>query len=287
MKPPPFEYFAPRTLSEAVFLLGQSENARVLAGGQSLMAMLNMRYVFPDRIIDLNTIPELDYIRQDGGDIVIGAMTRQRTLMTSDLVASHLPLIPKALRYVGHIQTRNRGTLGGSLCQLDPSAELPATAMACDAMLEATGPNGTRSIPFSEFPVMYMTPALEADEILTSVRFKAWNGNVVTGFREFSRRHGDFAIGGAAVALGLSHADKIERASVTLFGIADAPVRAVQAEGLLIGQQLSRELIVEASRLCLGLATLEDNYCSAEYRSHVAAAMAEDALREAASNLFS
>ena len=156
MKPPPFEYFAPTDLTQAIDLLSGSDNARILAGGQSLMAMLNMRYVFPDRIVDLNHISELDFIREHTDAIAIGAMTRQRTLQRSPEIAVSLPLIPKALRHVGHFQTRNRGTLGGSLCQLDPSAELPAIAMAYDATVVAAGPQGHRDIPFAQFPVTYM-----------------------------------------------------------------------------------------------------------------------------------
>lgn len=169
MKPPPFEYFAPTTLAEAVHLLSESDNARLLAGGQSLMAMLNMRYVFPDRIIDLNRVAELDFIREENDEIVIGAMTRQWTLQRAPQIGARAPII---LRYVGHLQTRNRGTLGGSLCQLDPAAELPAVAMAYDAVVEAIGPNGTRSILFVEFPSMFMTSSLAPDEILTAMRLK-------------------------------------------------------------------------------------------------------------------
>lgn len=285
MKPPPFEYFAPESLSEAVDLLAGSDNARLLAGGQSLMAMLNMRYIFPDQIIDLNRVAELDYIRDDGGTLVLGAMTRQRTLQRSPLIAQCAPVFQKALRYVGHLQTRNRGTLGGSLCQLDPSAELPALARAYDATIEATGPQGTRAIPFADFPAMFMTSTLEPNEVLTSVRFEPWTGQAGSGFREFSRRHGDFAIGGAIALLRTGSDRTIERASLTLFGVAEAPVRATTAEALLVGQRPGRTLFQQASRLCLDLATLHDTYGTADYRGHVAAAMAEEALVEAATEL--
>lgn len=285
MKPPPFEYFAPTALSDAVELLSGSDNARLLAGGQSLMAMLNMRYVFPDRVIDLNRVAELDFIREDNDEIVVGAMTRQRALQRSAQISARIPVLPKALRYVGHFQTRNRGTIGGSLCQLDPSAELPAVAMAYDAMIEAVGPNGLRLIPFAEFPMMFMTSSLAADEILTAVRFKPWTGAIGTGFREFSRRHGDFAVAGA-IALLRSDANKtIRQASLTLFGIAEAPVRARDAEASLTGCRIDDELFSKASQLCIPLATLNDTYGSADYRGHVAAAMARHALVEAAADM--
>ena len=281
MKPPPFEYFAPTKLGEAVNLLSASENARVLAGGQSLMAMLNMRFVFPDRVIDLNRVPELDFIEQDVDHIAIGAMTRQRTLQRSAFIAAQMPVIPKALRYVGHFQTRNRGTIGGSLCQLDPSAELPAIAMAYDAVVEAEGPNGKRSIPMPEFASSYMTTSLALDEVLTCIRFKPWQGRTGSGFCEFSRRHGDFAVAGAIALLEAGNDNRVTRASVTLFGITETPKRAHDVEALLVGHRLTADLSEQASQLCIGHATLEDPYGSAEYRGHVAAAMAKNALEEA------
>jgi carbon-monoxide dehydrogenase medium subunit len=259
----------------------------LLAGGQSLMAMLNMRYVIPDRVIDLNRVAELDYIRDDEGEIVIGAMTRQRTLQRSAQIGEQLPVMPKALRYVGHFQTRNRGTIGGSLCQLDPSAELPAIAMAYDAVVEAVGQNGVRLIPFAEFPLMYMTSSITPDEVVTAIRFKPWQGTVGSGFCEFARRHGDFAIGGAIALLRASSDNVIQQASLTLFGIAEAPVRARDAEALLTGSRIDTALIDKACELCLPLATLADPYGSADYRAHVAAAMAQNALVEAAADIAS
>lgn len=281
MKPPVFEYFAPRTLLEAVSLLSSHDNARLLAGGQSLMAMLNMRFVFPDRVIDLNRVPELDFIDERDNAVVVGAMTRQRTLQRSEVIAAKLPVIPKALRYVGHFQTRNRGTIGGSLCQLDPAAELPAIAMAYDATLLITGPAGDRTIPFDQFPLMYMTSSLAPEEILTSISFTPWQGIVGTGFAEFSRRHGDFAIAGAIALLEGEGRDTVRRASITLFGVSEAPKRADQAEKLLKGQRLTPQLIEDAAQLCSACSTLDDTYGSARYRGHVAATMAKKALTEA------
>ena len=285
MKPPPFEYFAPTKLPEAVALLSASENARLLAGGQSLMAMLNMRYVFPDRVVDLNRVAELDFIEEEAGAVVVGAMTRQRTLQRSPAIAAKLPVVAKALRHVGHFQTRNRGTLGGSLCQLDLSAELPAVALAYEATVVAVGPAGQRSIPFEQFPVTFMTSSLAPDEILTAVRFTPWGGKVGTGFSEFSRRHGDFAIAGAIAVLAGETGGPIRRASLTLFGIGEAPKRARDAEAVLAGRRVTPDLIEEVAALCVAHATLEDPYGSAEYRGHVAAAMAKSALSEASAEL--
>src|SRR5579884_1842900 len=151
MKPPPFAYHDPRATHEAVALLGSLDNAKVLAGGQSLMPMLNMRYVLPDHVIDLNRIDGLSYIRESGGTVEIGGMTRQRELEFSDLIRTKLPLMQEAILQVGHRQTRNRGTIGGSLCHLDPAAELVTLGAAFDASVVATGPHGQREIAFTDF----------------------------------------------------------------------------------------------------------------------------------------
>ena len=158
MKPPPFSYHDPRTIADVIGLLGRLDNAKLLAGGQSLMPMLNMRFVLPDHVIDLNRVEGLSYIRERDGALDIGAMTRQRELEYSDIVARRCPLMHEAIRLVGHRQTRNRGTLGGSLCHLDPSAELVAVAAAHDATITVNGPNGTREIAFAAFPVAFMAP---------------------------------------------------------------------------------------------------------------------------------
>jgi len=249
------------------------------------MAMLNMRYVFPDRLVDLNRVTELDYILPGDRGVRIGAMTRQRALERSDVIKRELPLIRKALRHVGHFQTRNRGTIGGSLCQLDPSAELPALATALDAIVEAVGPNGGRTIPFHEFPQMFMTSSLAPDEILTAINLKPWAGRTGTGFHEFSRRHGDFAIGGAIALLQTDAAGRIVRASLTVFGVAERPKRVSDAEAMLVGQRPDAALIDAASNLCIAQATLNDVYATADYRGHVAAAMARTALAEACTEL--
>jgi carbon-monoxide dehydrogenase medium subunit len=285
LKPPPFEYHAPTTVDDALDLIASKDNARLLAGGQSLMAMMNMRFVIPDHLIDLNPVAELNFVRAEGDEVVIGAMTRQRELQRLAIVKDKLPLLPRALVHVGHPPTRNRGTIGGSLCQLDPSAELPAIARAYDATLEVKGRNGLRKLAFESFPAGYMTPALGADEILVSVRFTPWSGRVGYGFREFARRHGDFAIAGAAVLLRADSSGRMDRASLTVFGIAHAPIRVTKAEAMLLGERPEAALFTAAAGCALELATLEDPYGSAEYRGHVAAAMLTDALSEAAAEL--
>jgi len=226
MKPPPFSYHDPRTVADTVSLLSSLENAKLLAGGQSLMPMLNMRYVLPDNIIDINLVDGLSYIREQNGALEIGAMTRQRDMEFSDVVRERCPIMHEAIKQIGHRQTRNRGTLGGSLCHLDPSAELVTLAAALDAKVSVSGRNGSRSIDFSAFPVAYMTPAIELDELVTGATFPCWPRGHGYAFVEFARRHGDFAIVSAAVLIEEDSNGKVTRASVTLGGMGPAPVRA-------------------------------------------------------------
>src|SRR6187551_1864145 len=250
MKPPPFQYHDPKTLAEAVGLLGRLDNAKLLAGGQSLMPMLNMRFVLPDHVIDLNLVEGLSYIREAGGALEIGAMTRQRDLEFSDLVKAKCPLMHDAIMHIGHRQTRNRGTIGGSLCHLDPSAELVSVATGYDATLTVAGPSGSRELPFAEFPVAYMTPAIELNEIVVGVRFPRWASDHGYAFVEFARRHGDFAITSAAVLIEADAAGKLTRASVTIGGMGTAPVRAREVEQAITGQVPTAELFRAACESC-------------------------------------
>src|SRR5690606_33523874 len=188
MKPSPFTYHDPHTIADAISLLGSLENARALAGGQSLMAMMNMRFVQPDHLIDLNRISELAGLDVSATEIRVGAMTRQRELEFSPHIQRSLPLMQEALLNVGHRQTRNRGTLGGSLCHLDPSAELVSVAATLDAIVTVAGPEGQREIPFALFPQGFMSPALEPNELLVHVRFPLWPENHGASFVEFARR---------------------------------------------------------------------------------------------------
>ena len=285
MKPPPFRYYDPRTVADAIGLLGKLENAKVLAGGQSLMPMLNMRYVLPDHVIDLNRVEGLSYIREAGGAIEIGAMTRQRELEFSDLIHARLPLMQEAIFQIGHRQTRNRGTIGGSLAHLDPAAELVTLGAAFDATVVVTGPNGAREIAFADYPVAYMKPAIEPNEILTAVRFTPWSAGHGFAFVEFSRRHGDFAITSAAALLTADGAGKITRASVTIGGAAATPVRAHEVEKALVGQTPTPELMREACESCRAIEAIEDIHAPASYRQHLAAVLSRRALEKAVTRI--
>jgi carbon-monoxide dehydrogenase medium subunit len=278
MKPPPFRYYDPRTVADAVGLLGSLENAKLLAGGQSLMPMLNMRYVLPDHIIDLNKIEALSYLRESNGALEVGAMTRQRDLEFSDVVKARFPLIHEAILNVGHRQTRNRGTVGGSLCHLDPSAELVTMAAAHDATVTVAGPGGTRDIPFADFPVAFMTPALEPNELLTTVKFPRWPAGHGYGFVEFARRHGDFAIASAAALLEMDSSGKIKRASLTLGGVAVGPVRMKNVEKALAGQTPSEDLFRQLCEECRKVDAIDDVHAPGSYRQHLATVMSRRAL---------
>ena len=281
MKPPPFQYHDPKTVAEAVGLLGRLENAKLLAGGQSLMPMLNMRFVLPDHVIDINRVEGLSYIRESGGTLEIGAMTRQRDVEYSDLVKTKCPLLHQAIMHIGHRQTRNRGTVGGSLCHLDPAAELVSVAMAMDATVAIAGPNGAREIKFADFPAGYLTPSIELNEIVTAVRIPLWPAGHKSAFVEFSRRHGDFAIVSAAALLEIS-GGKMVRASVTVGGVVVAPVRAREVEQAITGQAPSSELFRKACESCRAIEAMSDIHASADYRQHLAAVLSRRALEKAA-----
>ena len=286
MKPPPFSYHDPRTVPDAVKLLGSLENAKLLAGGQSLMPMLNFRFVQPDHIIDLNRIEGLSSIREAGGHLEIGAMTRQREIEFSDVVRARWPIIHEALLQVGHRQTRNRGTIGGSLCHLDPAAELVSLATGHDAIVTIAGPNGQRELPFAEFPVAYMTPALEPNEMLVGVRFPQWAPKHGYAFIEFARRHGDFAITSAAALLEGDAAGKITRASVTIGGMGTVPRRAREVEEAIVGQVPAGTLFRDACESCRKLEAIDDVHAPASYRQHLAAVLSRRALEKAHARLL-
>lgn len=280
MKPPPFSYHDPRNVADAVGLLGSLDNAKVLAGGQSLMPMLNMRYVQPDHIVDLNRVEGLSYIRECDGALEIGAMTRQRDIEYSDLVRTLCPLMHEAIQQVGHRQTRNRGTLGGSLCHLDPAAELVLTAAVLEATVTASGQGGARSIDFSAFPVAYMTPAIEPDELLTGVRFPSWPAGHGYAFVEFARRHGDFAIVSAAVLLE-ERDGKVTRAAVTLGGMGPAPVRASALEQALIGETIEDKRLRDLCEPLRQLEAIDDIHAPTSYRQQLATVLPRRALLKA------
>jgi len=282
MKPAPFKYHDPRSVKELVGLLAKHENAKLLAGGQSLGPMLNFRYVMPDHLIDLNRIPELAYIRPGSGTLEIGAMTRQRALERSDETKRVCPILADALHWVGHFQTRNRGTIGGSLAHLDPAAELPGVCALYDATLNVTGPKGARKVAMPDWGVSFMTPNLEPNEALTGITLQLWREPHGHAFVEFARRHGDFALAGAGCLVALDGAGKARRIALSLIGVSQMPVRLAAAEKLLAGTDLSNDAIADAAAEIGKLAALDDAHASGAYRKRLAGVLLGRAVRQAA-----
>lgn len=278
MKAPPFRYHRPSTLAEAVELLATLDNARAIAGGQSLMPMLNFRLVTPDHLIDLGAIEELVGLTESKNTISMGAMTTQRTLERSELVARECPLITAALRHVGHQQTRNRGTIGGSLCHLDPGAELPVAAAALDAVLIAIGCSGERRIPFAEFSVGLLSNALSPDELLARIELPKAASRTGTAFLEFNRRPADFAVVSVAASLALDEAGSIARAAIAVGGSFEAPVRLQLFESAGVGRRPEPALFDTAAREAEAIECVGDDVYPAEYRRELAGVLVRRAL---------
>lgn len=282
MKPAAFEYYAPRTVDEAVALLkAHGDEAKLLAGGQSLVPLMNMRLARPGVIIDLNRTRGLDGLREQRGVLRIGAMVRQRAAERSALVASRCPLLRDALTWVGHPQIRNRGTIGGSVAHADPASEVPAVLAALDGEVVVRGPRGARTIPAAEFFVTYLTTALAPTELLTEVRIPALPRGAGWSWMEIARRHGDFALAGVGVVLAL-RGRVIGDARIGLTGVGPTPVRARAAEERLVGARPSEALWQEAADAVRAAVEPDgDLHASADYRRHVAGVLTMRALREA------
>jgi carbon-monoxide dehydrogenase medium subunit len=281
VKPPPFTYHDPRTLGDALKLVGSLENAKLLAGGQSLAPMLNFRYVLPDHLIDLNYVAELAGIRIDGRRVAVGAMTRQRALERDERLAKLCPIVREALREVGHFQTRNRGTLGGSLAHLDPAAELPGVMALYDAQMEVASSSKRRTLRMADWGLGYMTPNLEPDEILTGVTWEAWEGRHGHAFVEFARRRGDFAIVGVGCLVALDAKNLVSRAAISVVGVAYAPVRLPSCERWLVGKPLDEKTLEAAAAEARKIEAKSDLYASGVYRQRLAGVLTARALKTA------
>jgi len=284
MKPAAFAYYDPTTIDEALALLADlGDDAKILAGGQSLVPMMNFRLARPAHLIDVNRVEPLHYLRVDGGVLRIGAMSRQSHIERSLDVENGWPLLADAVRHIGHVQIRNRGTIGGSLAHADPAAELPATMLALDAEMVVRRKGGERTVAAGDFFESYYTTALAADEMLVEIRVPAAPARTGWGFQEVSRRHGDFALVGAAALLTVDAAGVITRARLTFNGAAPAPVRSTAAEALLVGNKEDEGLFRRAGeRASEDLDPDDDIHATAEYRREVGAVMARRALMQAA-----
>jgi carbon-monoxide dehydrogenase medium subunit len=280
VKPPPFLYARPDTIDAACVLLASDEDAKVLAGGQSLVPLLNFRLARPSLLVDVSAIPELGGIRHDNGSLVIGAAVRQHEAERSALIAEEYPLIGRALHHVGHVPTRSRGTVGGSIAHADPAAELPAVAVAVDAELRIRGPRGMRSVSAESFFQGPFTADLEHDELLVDVALPTdkWDRS---GFVELARRSGDFALAGAAAALRFSSADDGRIDDVRIVGLGPTPVRLRDAEDELRGGAGAGDAIARAARAAAaGCRPPSDVHADAEYRRRLIEVLVARVLEE-------
>jgi CO/xanthine dehydrogenase FAD-binding subunit len=283
VKPSSFEYEAPDTLARALdSLAAHGESAKVLAGGQSLVPLLNLRLAQPERIVDINGVAELDYIRQEDHSLRIGALTRHVTLERSALVATELPLLTNAIRLVGHAQIRNRGTVGGSIAHADPAAELPAVFLALDAYFHIRSASNERVVAAKDFFVTYLTTAIAPDELLTEIEVRLPREGTRTSIIEFSRRHGDFALAGAAVTMHATEANVCDGISIALLSAGSTPLKATTAEAFLQGQQLTSQAIAEASsRAADEIQSSSSTSGSANYHRQLVTTMVSRALIDA------
>jgi aerobic carbon-monoxide dehydrogenase medium subunit len=284
LKPPPFDYDAPETVEEVLDLLAEhGDDAKVLAGGQSLIPLLALRLARPARLVDVGRVDALQRITPNGV-LSIGAGVRQRTAERSPEVAGRSPLLARTLPLVAHVPIRTRGTIGGSLAHADPAAELPAVALLLEAELVAhSRDRGERVTPAHEFFTGFFETALEPDELLLEVRVPAWPARTGCAFDELTRRHGDFALVAAGAVVGLADDGSVREARLAFTGVAGTPVRAPSAEALLVGNAPTPDAIaaaVEAARADLHPA--DDIHASAAYRRHVAGILAGRVLRTAA-----
>lgn len=284
MKPASFRYYAPTTIGEALAYLSEHGwDAKVLAGGQSLIPMMNFRLAQPSVLVDLNNVSGLSFIQPDGdGWVRVGAMTRQREVEHSPLIADQVPMIHEAMPRIAYPQIRNRGTFGGSMAHADPSAELPAAGVALDGRFRLRSKRGERWVPAQEFFVGLFTTALEPDELLIEVALPPMSPRSGWSFKEVARRHHDFALVGAAAVVTLNggHCDQ---ARLVYFSVGDGPVEASQAAAVLRGQEPTPDAIREAAEVASrsDVDPQSDINASAEYRRHLVNVLGRRALTEA------
>ena len=283
MKPPKFDYFDPTTIEEVVDLLGQyGPDARVLAGGQSLIPLMNFRLARPAVVVDINRVEALDYVSMAGEKLAIGAMTRQRVLAT-DAIRSRCGLLTEAATFISHPQIRNRGTVGGSVAHADPAAELPAIVRALDGEMRVRGPQGERTIEAKDFFVGVLTTAMEPSEMLVEVRLPVLGPDTGWALEEVALRHGDFAIAGVTAVVTVDANETCADVRMAAISVSGTPFRELEAERLLVGEKISDSLFEEAGhRLAQRTEPSTDLHASAEQRRHLVGVLAKKALKRAA-----
>jgi carbon-monoxide dehydrogenase medium subunit len=283
MKLPAFEYACPATLSEAVALLASHEgDAKVIAGGQSLVPMMAFRVASPSLLVDLRKLPDLDRITIEGNGVRLGAKVRWRDIEDDNRLTAAHPLLAAAIEHVSHYQIRNRGTVGGSLAHADPAAEMPGIALTCDAEISVTGAQGSRKIAATDFFLGPLTTALAPDEIITEVHLPAWPKTRRWGFQEFARRRGDFAMAAVSLFYDLDSRGKASNAHIGAVGVGDTPVRLIGAEAALNGHAADAETMAAvASAASAGVNPADDIHASGAYRRSLTGTLAERALQAA------
>ena len=277
MKPAPFVYHDPVSVPEAVDLLSNLENALVLAGGQSLMPLINARAVRPDHLIDLGRISNLDLLEEDDALLFVGAMARQRDVELSPMVWRSCPLLSEGLSYIGHRQTRNCGTIAGNFVHLAPSAELLAVGSALDVVLHTEHQSGPREIPILDFAVDYAETCLAPDELITGLEFSLWSPNHGYAFVEFAPRQASYAIVSVAALVELAPNGSISRAALGVSGVGPGPVRLPKTEEAIVGEQ-PREDLVRSAAAAEQVEAYSDDRASADYRRRLVSALTKQAL---------
>jgi carbon-monoxide dehydrogenase medium subunit len=282
MKPAPFDYAAPSSLAEAVSLLAGRDGAKLLAGGQSLMPLLNFRLASPSLLVDLRHIPDLDRIEIGDHGVRLGARVRWCDIEASAALRRAQPLLAAAIDHVAHYQIRNRGTVGGSLAHADPAAEMPGIAVTCDAILTVVGAAGRRVVPAGAFFTGPLTTVLAPDDIIVEVALPPWPATRRWGFEEFARRRGDFALAGIAAFFDLDDGGKVANAHVGAIGVGLHAMRLGVVEALLDGKRLDDAVIVAAGEAAAAaVVPFDDLHATADYRRALVATLLERALRGA------
>ncbi len=283
MKLPPFDYACPTTLPEAIALLASHDDAKPIAGGQSLVPMLAFRLAQPTLLVDLRKLADLRGIRISDAGVTLGAMVRWRDIEDDERLETAHPLLKAAIAHVAHYQIRNRGTVGGSIAHADPAAEMPGIAITCDAEIAVVGKSGAHVIQAADFFQGALTTALTPDEIIVEIRLPAWPAGRRWGFQEFARRRGDFAMAAAAVFYDQDARGKARNAHVGVIGVGDRPLRLTAVEDVLNGQSIDEATIAKADAATSAAVDPQDDiHASAAYRRSLVGTMVERALKNAA-----
>jgi aerobic carbon-monoxide dehydrogenase medium subunit len=281
MKPASFAYHDPAAIADVLALLAEHEESRLLAGGQSLMPMMNFRFVQPSHLIDLNRVEELGFIRADANTLAFGAMTRQRQIQRDTNVQQACPILIEALSHVGHRQTRARGTIGGSISHFDPSAELCNMAVLHDAQFVLARKGSQRTLGFDQFARGYLTTAIEPDEMLQEIHLHRWAKPQGFAFEEFAMRHGDFAICAVSCLVTLTGSGAIDAVAIAVSGVSPTPQRLRSFEAAARGQTPGHTLYREAALQAAAIEAMSDAYTTADYRSHLARVLTYRAMEKA------